>query len=64
MTGLGKRQILPRFDFEATMDTIERGAIAEEKAAQKRDGGDVEKQAGDGGRGLMDATGQLMGGTA
>jgi hypothetical protein len=40
------------------MDTIERGVIEDEKAAQRRDGDDVEKQAsGDGGRGLMDATG-------
>jgi hypothetical protein len=57
MTVLGIRQTLPKFDFEDTMNTVERGTIAEEK---RRDGdaqGDVEKQAGDGGRGLMDATG-------
>jgi hypothetical protein len=57
MRGLGDCQPLSIFDFENTMDTVERGAIVEEK---KRDGdapSDVEKQAGDGGRGLMDATG-------
>jgi hypothetical protein len=39
------------------MDTVERSAIEAEKRYQRRDGDDVEKQAEDGGRGLMDATG-------
>jgi hypothetical protein len=54
---LGQRQTIPKFDFEAIMDTVERGAIEAEKRDQRRDGDDVEKQAEDGGRGLMDATG-------
>ena len=39
------------------MNTVERGAIVEEEGRDGDAPGDVEKQAGDGGRGLMDATG-------